>query len=156
VVVDEFGQLCHYWRNNDINSYPWTKTYCFGTDITSTPSMIQNTFGSHDINAGDINAGDFEVLVRQGPAQPNALGEGELCRYTRDNTETLEWQVPQIPCFGYPLKSAPALTESRIGSYGHFEVVAWTLFETEGMDSLIANPPRGVGGPEVIIREMVQ
>jgi hypothetical protein len=123
VVVNEFGQLCHYWRNNDVNtpdvSYPWTKTYCFGSDITSAPTMIQNTFSSNGINVGD-----FEVMVRK---------SANLCRYTRDNTATLEWYVPEVPeangCFDIQLSSKPGMTESRRGSFGHFEGAGWLSFQ---------------------------
>lgn len=57
VVVRDQQRLCHYWRDNDANGYPWRLGVRFSDHISYAPSLIQGNFGLK---------GNFELLTRRG------------------------------------------------------------------------------------------
>ncbi|ETW95007.1 MAG: hypothetical protein ETSY1_32425 [Candidatus Entotheonella factor] len=108
VVVQEDGELCHYWRDNDDADLLWSEgpTECFGENIRSAPALIQSNFGDQ---------GNFEIVVWQ---------DDQLCHYFRDNDRgNLRWSREPTECFGENIRSAPALIQSNFGDQGNFEVV---------------------------------
>ncbi len=111
---DKVTVLCHYWRDNGNDEYPWSEqpTACFAPNVTSAPALIQSNFGQQ---------GNFEVVVQQG---------AELCHYWRANDEppNYPWSDQPTACFAADVTSAPALIQANnlgsASSRGDFEVVA--------------------------------
>ena len=56
-MVREGDRLRHYWRHNDVPGLPWKKGVLFGDKFSSTPALIQSSFG---------NIGNFELLIMRG------------------------------------------------------------------------------------------
>jgi hypothetical protein len=157
------GRVVHYFRNNDIDNFPWGP--CTGNvtppcptgepieDViideenlevspipNSAASLIQNTFSS-----GSSLRGNLEVMVRQG-FELLTLPPRELCHYT-ESDNTGQWGSGQPQCFGTHFLSAPSMIETGTGLFGHFQVVVWATSADGKTPQLIS---MGEDGTEVI------
>jgi len=107
MVIREGDQLCHYERENDKEYNPWRKVECFGSNITSAPSLIQSDYGEK---------GNLELVVREGK---------DLCHYYKrtDNNPDNLWDKSECLPEG-DFTSAPSLIQSNYGGeHGNFELV---------------------------------
>ncbi len=104
LVVREGNQLRHYWRNNDVNGFPWNKGPLFGDNVGSAPTMIQSNFGTK---------GNFELVVREG---------NQLRHYWRNNDANgFPWN--KGPLFSDHITYQPSLIQSNFGNKGNFELL---------------------------------
>jgi hypothetical protein len=70
-LVLEGRNLVHYWRNNSVAGFPWSKTAVVSATATGPATMIQSSFGT------PASPGNFEALVPEG---------NNLWHYWRDNS----------------------------------------------------------------------
>src|SRR5262245_44058402 len=104
VVPPSHGEgLVHYWRNNDIGSFPWSGPSCFGRGLVTHASLIQSNYGS---------PGNLEVIA--------VVGD-QLVFYWRRHGRPWTWSGPQVIATG--MRGAPAFIQSHHGTRGNFEVV---------------------------------
>jgi hypothetical protein len=91
--------LQHFWRDND-NGMVWYPGVCFGSNINSSPVMIQSQFGATD----ESSPGNFELCVAVG---------GMVQHWWRDNLNNTGWHMSTT--FGTNVQSVVGLLQ---GSYG--------------------------------------
>lgn len=105
VVPPSHGEgLAHYWRNNDVGTFPWTGPTCFGRGNNIGTSLIQSNYGS---------VGNLEVVAVD--------DTGGLKFYWRMDHSPWTWNGPFNIAGG--LRGVPSLIQSRHGTEGNFEVV---------------------------------
>ena len=105
VVPAANGGLLHFWRNNDIGTFPWSGPTAFGASLghVDAVTMIESNFGS---------PGNLEVVARVG---------GQLFFFWRDSGPALHWNGPVPLMTG--VAGNPVLIQSRFGTKGNFEMV---------------------------------
>lgn len=105
VVVREGDKLRHYWRNNDTPGFPWNMGDLFGSNVSSSPALIQSNFGYYR---------NFELVVRDGD---------KLRHYWRDN-DTPGYPWHQGALFSDHITSSPSFIQGNFGRKGNFELIA--------------------------------
>lgn len=99
VAVRTDGRMQHFWRD-DIGRTGWHEGVTFGTEVSSTPVMIEGQFGANDENA----VGNFELCVAV---------NGRVQHWWRDNHGSGAWQKSAE--FGSNARSVVGLVESSFG-----------------------------------------
>ena len=124
VIPAPGGALAHWWRNNDVSSFPWAKAETFGNDsVVSWPAFMGTTYNRN-----------FETVYQ---TKSNRLHHW----YFEQASKT--WKDGGI--FGPTnVAGVPAFIESNYGAAGNFEVVVGTsdarLSHWERNDSIPSMP----------------
>ena len=100
------GSLVHWWRNGDVNSFPWSKAETFGSDsVGSWPAFMGTTYNRN-----------FETIY---------VATGNRLHHWFFDQSSSAWKDGGV--FG-PTNAAgvPAFIQSNYGAPGNFEVVVAT------------------------------
>ena len=100
------GSLVHWWRNGDLNTFPWSKAETFGSDsVGSWPAFTGTTYNRN-----------FETIY---------VAKGNRLHHWFFDQSSSAWKDGGV--FG-PTNAAgvPAFIQSNYGAPGNFEVVVAT------------------------------
>jgi len=105
VVPRAAGGIAHYWRNNDLSSFPWSGEAVFGTSVgrVNSVALIQGNFGT---------PGNLEVVARVG---------SRLAHFWRQSGPPWTWSGPTW--FFDGAAGGPGFIQGRHGTKGNFELV---------------------------------
>jgi hypothetical protein len=109
VVRNSAGVLEHWWRNNGVTPYTWSKAATFGANVAfSGPAFVQSHYGKQ---------GNFEVVA--------ILANGQMQHFWRDNDAGNVWKTGES--FGGNISSPACMIEGQYGaadenSVGSFEL----------------------------------
>jgi hypothetical protein len=133
--------LVHWWRDNNADGYPWTRSQTFGSEPYTAASFCEGDYKTHESN-GQWNFESLERYDRHGPITV-FIAPG-LDQAWRENGGNWDWHGPTATAI------SGGIVNPSIASVRHRpDQPAWP----QNIGNLYAVIPRSNGGFDFCIRD---